>query len=68
MDDKTGIDDADMAQALSARAGDLRAFAGLVRRHQDRMFGFLLRMLGPTSSFSRTGLSPTTATLSRAFR
>ncbi len=46
MDDKTGIDDADMAQALSARAGDLRAFAGLVRRHQDRMFGFLLRMLG----------------------
>jgi len=46
MDDKTGIDDADMAQALSARAGDRRAFAGLVRRHQDRMFGFLLRMLG----------------------
>lgn len=46
MDDPTGIDDADKAQALSARAGDRKAFAGLVRRHQDHVFYFLLRMLG----------------------
>lgn len=46
MGDKPGVDDADKAQALSARAGDRQAFAGLVCRHQDRVFGFLLRMLG----------------------
>ena len=46
MDDQTGGDDADKVQALSARAGDRQAFAGLVHRHQDRVFGFLLRMIG----------------------
>ena len=46
MKDPAGGDDADRALALSARAGDRRAFADLVRRHQDRVFGFLLRMLG----------------------
>ena len=29
-----------------ARQGDHRAFAELVRRHQDRVFRFLLRMIG----------------------
>lgn len=46
MDDETGMGDADKALALSARAGDRQAFTGLVHRHQDRVFRFLLRMLG----------------------
>jgi len=41
-----GMDDADEALAQRARAGDRQAFARLVRRHQERVFGFLLRMLG----------------------
>jgi RNA polymerase sigma-70 factor (ECF subfamily) len=40
------MDDADEALAQRARAGDRQAFARLVRRHQERVFGFLLRMLG----------------------
>ncbi|MBL8488796.1 MAG: sigma-70 family RNA polymerase sigma factor [Rhodocyclaceae bacterium] len=40
------MDDADEALALRARSGEREAFASLVRRHQDRVFGFLLRMLG----------------------
>lgn len=40
------MDDADETLALSARMGDRQAFAHLVRRHQERVFGFLLRMLG----------------------
>lgn len=40
------MDDADEALALRARAGDRQAFTQLVRSHQNRMFGFLLRMLG----------------------
>ena len=35
-------DDADLARA---RTGDTAAFCALVRRHQDRVFGFILRML-----------------------
>lgn len=46
MADETGMDAADEALALCARSGDRHAFASLVRRHQDRVFGFLLRMLG----------------------
>ena len=33
------------ADVARARAGDTAAFAALVRRHQDRVFGFILRML-----------------------
>ena len=36
---------ADEADVARARAGDTAAFAALVRRHQDRVFGFILRML-----------------------
>ena len=35
----------DAADVARARAGDTAAFAALVRRHQDRVFGFILRML-----------------------
>lgn len=35
----------DEALALRARAGDQQAFTSLVLRHQDRVFGFLLRLL-----------------------
>ncbi len=45
MDDEAG-DDADEALALCARAGERQAFASLVRRHQDRVFAFLVRLLG----------------------
>ena len=41
-DARTRADEADVARA---RAGDTAAFAALVRRHQDRVFGFILRML-----------------------
>lgn len=34
------------AEIARARAGDTGAFAALVRRHQDRVFGFVLRMTG----------------------
>lgn len=46
MADETGKDDADEALAWRARAGDRQAFTSLVRRHQERVFGFLLRLLG----------------------
>ena len=42
IDARTRADEADVARA---RAGDTAAFAALVRRHQDRVFGFILRML-----------------------
>jgi len=42
LDARTRADEADVARA---RAGDTAAFAALVRRHQDRVFGFILRML-----------------------
>lgn len=42
IDARTRADEADLARA---RAGDTTAFAALVRRHQDRVFGFILRML-----------------------
>ena len=42
LDARTCADEADVARA---RAGDTAAFAALVRRHQDRVFGFILRML-----------------------
>ena len=42
IDARTRVDEADVARA---RAGDTAAFAALVRRHQDRVFGFILRML-----------------------
>ena len=40
------MDDADEVLALHARAGDRQAFTRLVRRHQERVFRFVLRMLG----------------------
>lgn len=40
------MDDADEELAASAQAGDRQAFALLVRRHQERVFRFVLRMLG----------------------
>jgi RNA polymerase sigma-70 factor (ECF subfamily) len=40
------MDDADEELAARAQAGDRRAFALLVRRHQERVFRFVLRMLG----------------------
>jgi len=36
----------DEALAAQASAGDRRAFGDLVRRHQDGVFGFVLRMVG----------------------
>lgn len=42
IDARTRADEADVARA---RAGDTAAFAALVRRHQDRVFSFILRML-----------------------
>ena len=42
LDARTRADEADVARAC---AGDTAAFAALVRRHQDRVFGFILRML-----------------------
>lgn len=42
LDARTRADAADVARA---RSGDTAAFAALVRRHQDRVFGFILRML-----------------------
>ena len=42
LDARTRADEADVARA---RAGDTAAFAALVRRHQDRVFSFILRML-----------------------
>ena len=42
LDARTRADEADVARA---RAGDTAAFTALVRRHQDRVFGFILRML-----------------------
>ncbi len=42
IDARTRDDEADVARA---RAGDTAAFAALVRRHQDRVFSFILRML-----------------------
>lgn len=41
---ETGDDD--LALALEAQRGDRRAFAALARRHQDRIFRFLLRLTG----------------------
>lgn len=40
------MDDADEELAARARAGDRQAFSLLVRRHQDRVFRFILRMSG----------------------
>ncbi len=42
LDARMRADEADVARA---RSGDTAAFAALVRRHQDRVFGFILRML-----------------------
>ncbi|MBS0552632.1 MAG: sigma-70 family RNA polymerase sigma factor [Proteobacteria bacterium] len=39
---RSALDADDVARA---RAGDMAAFAALVRRHQDRVFRFVLRML-----------------------
>lgn len=38
--------EADPALVARARSGDRSAFAELVRRHQDRIYGFALRYLG----------------------
>lgn len=46
MNHDAGKGDADEALAVCARAGDRQAFTCLVRRHQERVFRFLLRMLG----------------------
>ncbi len=40
------MDDADEELAARAQTGDRQAFALLVRRHQERVFRFVLRMLG----------------------
>lgn len=40
------MDDDDKELAARARNGDRQAFTDLVRRHQERVFGFLLRLLG----------------------
>ncbi|MCK0509131.1 RNA polymerase sigma factor [Aromatoleum anaerobium] len=44
------MDDADTerdnASIVRARAGDTRAFGEIVRRHQDRVFSFILRLTG----------------------
>ncbi len=40
------MDDADDELAARAQAGDRQAFELLVRRHQERVFRFVLRMLG----------------------
>lgn len=39
-------DDAESGLIARAQAGDHRAFAALVRRYQDRIFRFILRMVG----------------------
>ena len=39
-------DDAESELIARAQAGDHRAFAGLVRRYQDRVFRFVLRLIG----------------------
>ena len=46
MDAKSDDAARDRALALAARGGDRQAFASLVRRHQTRLFNFLLRLLG----------------------
>ncbi|WP_205203694.1 RNA polymerase sigma factor [Azonexus hydrophilus] len=46
MDAKSDDAARDRALALAARGGDRQAFASLVRRHQARLFNFLLRLLG----------------------
>lgn len=44
------MDDVDAEQdnvfIVLARGGDTRAFAEIVRRHQDRVFSFILRLIG----------------------
>lgn len=39
-------DDAENRLIAQAQAGDHRAFAALVRQHQDRVFRFILRLVG----------------------
>lgn len=39
-------DDAESGLIARAQAGDHRAFATLVRQHQDRVFRFILRLIG----------------------
>lgn len=39
-------DDAESRLVAQAQAGDLRAFRALVRQHQDRLFRFILRLVG----------------------
>ena len=46
MDAKSDDAARDRALALAARGGDRQAFASLIRRHQTRLFNFLLRLLG----------------------
>jgi RNA polymerase sigma factor (sigma-70 family) len=41
-----GMDDAENELAAQARDGDRQAFTRLVRRYQDRVFRFILRMIG----------------------
>lgn len=45
-DPASGADDPDRDLVDQWRKGDVDAFAALVRRHQRRVFGLLLRMLG----------------------
>lgn len=39
-------DDAESRLIAQAQTGDQRAFGGLVRRHQDRLYRFILRLTG----------------------